>query len=72
MQNLEKLSLFFLFFSTLSFSLNGDQNFSINLLWEFSIIIWVALRDLVPFAQLKKRENNPWRGVTFSNVAGNF
>ena len=35
-------------------------------------IIWVALRDLVSFVQLKKSENNPWRSVTFSNVAGNF
>ena len=24
-----------------------------------------ALRDLVPFAQFKKREKQPWRNVTF-------
>ena len=29
-----------------------------------------ALRDLVPFAQFKKREKRPWRSVTFSKVAG--
>ena len=29
-----------------------------------------ALRDLVPFLRFKKRENHPWRSVTFSNVAG--
>ena len=29
-----------------------------------------ALRDLVPFAQLKKREKHPWRSVIFSKVAG--
>ena len=25
-----------------------------------------ALRDLVPFVQFKKREQRPWRSVTFS------
>ena len=29
-----------------------------------------ALRDLVLFAQFKKRENYPWESVTFSKVAG--
>ena len=29
-----------------------------------------VLRDLVPSLQFKKREKRPWRGVTFSNVAG--
>ena len=29
-----------------------------------------ALRDLVPFVQLKKREKHPWRSVTCSKVAG--
>ena len=28
-----------------------------------------ALHDLVPFAQFKKREKNPWRSVNFSKVA---
>ena len=29
-----------------------------------------ALRDLVPYAQFKKREKYPWRSVTFGKVAG--
>ena len=29
-----------------------------------------ALRDLVPFVQLKTREKHPWRSVTFSKVQG--
>ena len=29
-----------------------------------------TLCDLVPFVQFYKREKHPWRGVTFSNVAG--
>ena len=29
-----------------------------------------ALRDLVPFAQFKRREKHPWRSVDFSKVAG--
>ena len=29
-----------------------------------------ALRDLIPFAQFKKREKHPWRSVNFSKVAG--
>ena len=29
-----------------------------------------ALRDLVPCAQFKKCEKDPWRSVTFSKVAG--
>ena len=28
------------------------------------------LRDLVPFAQFKKREKHPWRSVTFNKVVG--
>ena len=28
-----------------------------------------VLHDLVPFAQLKKREKHPWRSITFSKVA---
>ena len=30
----------------------------------------VALRDLVAFVLLKKREKHPWGSVTFSKVAG--
>ena len=29
-----------------------------------------AFRDLVPFAQFKKREKHPWKSVNFSKVAG--
>ena len=32
--------------------------------------ICVALRDLVPFVQFKKREKDPWSSVSFSKVAG--
>ena len=28
--------------------------------------LWDALRDLIPFAQFKKREKDTWRSVTFS------
>ena len=33
-------------------------------------LICDALHDLVPFAQFKKREKQPWRSVTFSKLAG--
>ena len=35
---------------------------------EFGILMNIcgALRDLVPFVQLKKREKYPWRSVNFS------
>ena len=36
-----------------------------------NILICDALRDLVPFAQFKKREKHPKRSVTFSKVASN-
>ena len=29
-----------------------------------------TLRDLVPFAQFKKREQRPWRSVNFSKIVG--
>ena len=32
--------------------------------------IWDALRDLVPFIQIKNREKHPWRSATFSKIAG--
>ena len=35
-----------------------------RILHEFNIC--GALRDLVAFAQFKKREKNPWRSATFS------
>ena len=31
-----------------------------------------ALRDLVPFVQIKKREKHPWRSITISKVAGHI
>ena len=34
------------------------------------IMICNALRDFVPFVQFKKREEHPWRIVTFSKVSG--
>ena len=33
-------------------------------------LIYDALRDLIPFEQIKNREKRPWRSVTFSKVAG--
>ena len=36
-----------------------------------NILICDALRDLVPFAQFKKREKHPKRSVKFSKVASN-
>ena len=33
-------------------------------------LICDALRDLVAFVQLKKRERHPWRSVNLSKVAG--
>ena len=32
--------------------------------------IYDALRHVLPFVQSKKREEHPWRSVTFSKVAG--
>ena len=32
-------------------------------------LIWDALRDLVSFAQFKKRRKNPWRSATLSKAA---
>ena len=39
------------------------------LIAKLGLKICGALRDLVPFVQLKKREKYPWRSVTFSKVA---
>ena len=41
----------------------GQPHFSQNSRWD-------ALRHLVPFVQLKKREKHPWRSVSFSTVSG--
>ena len=30
--------------------------------------VWDGLRDLVPFAQFKKRESHPWKSDSFSKV----
>ena len=37
--------------------------------WNHCLYICDTLRDLVPFAQSKKREEHPWRSVNFSKVA---
>ena len=37
--------------------------------YEMSSIICDALRDLVPFAQFRNREKQPWSSVSFSKVA---
>ena len=44
----------------------------VALFLDYCSFIWICdvLRDLAPFAQLKKREKHPWRSVTFSKVAG--
>ena len=34
------------------------------------VLIYDALRNLVPLLQAKKREKHPWRSVNFSKVAG--
>ena len=50
-----------------TFHAGSKTLFAVNtmLLNNFSTIC-DALRDLVPFAQPKKREKHPWRSVTFS------
>ena len=40
--------------------------------FSYAMIITYVLRNLVRFAQLKKREKHPWRNVTFSKLAGYF
>ena len=37
---------------------------------NFRLALCDVLRNLVPFAQFKKREKHPWKDVTFSKVAG--
>ena len=32
--------------------------------------MWCIARNLVPFAQFKKREKHPWNSITFSKFAG--
>ena len=51
---------------------NGTSKHTYNALMLFQessysipIIICDALRDLVPFAHIKKREKHPWNSVTF-------
>ena len=53
-------------------------------IWQFPLIVCLlsplvlisfvnicaVLRDLIPFVQFKKREELPWRSVTFSKVPG--
>ena len=54
-----------------------DAYFIINLTMKWDKVfkngpsqICGALRDLVPFAQFKKREKHLWMSVNFSKVAG--
>ena len=35
---------------------------------KIDVNICGALRHLVPFVQVKKREKHPWRSVTFRNI----
>ena len=42
-------------------------NISFDFFFDFSFF-WNISRDLVPCAQFKKREKNPWRSVTFSKI----
>ena len=37
---------------------------------KLEIIMYDELRDLVPFEWFKNHEKQPWKGVTFSKVAG--
>ena len=46
------------------------RNFQIAFWGIVTGIICDALPDLVAVVQFKKREKHPWRGVTFSKVAG--
>ena len=43
----------------------------INIMIEYFVFCTIcgALRDLVTFAQFKKREKHPWRSFNFSNIA---
>ena len=45
-------------------------NLIFNCIIHLMVRICDALRDLVPFVQIKKREKDPWRSVNFSKVAG--
>ena len=43
--------------------------------WYFLLTQWFfdisgALPELVPFVQYLKSENNPWRSINFSKIAG--
>ena len=44
----------------------------ILLLYCYFERVWDALRDLVQFAQFKKRAKQPWRSVTICNVVKTF
>ena len=39
---------------------------------DFYFNICDVLCNLLPFVRIKKREKHPWRGVTFSKVAGPY
>ena len=53
----------------------GDRNSvilisSLMLIIQRSVPSLRCVADLVPFVQLKKRQEHPWRSVTFSKDAG--
>ena len=49
---------------------HGPKNSQLHELVRLDFLICDALRDLVSFVQLLKREKHPWTSVTFSKVAG--
>ena len=55
---------------TIAYNLQNIPNISSGLCRHkfYDINICDVLRDLVPFAQFKKRVKHPWRSVTFSKV----
>ena len=75
--SMEKGEAFFLVFQSLSYErriywFNRLLCLTITLILEQNTLAVVcgALRDLVVFAQFKKREKHPWNSVNFTKVAG--
>ena len=54
------------FATTTNKTIFSDILFTRKICFYFRFTICGALRDLVPFAQFKKREKHPWSSVTFS------
>ena len=56
---------------SLAITIHGSNvTFYLLFLFLLCVITWDDLCNLVPFAQFKKRENYPWRSVTFNKVTG--